>query len=61
MIKKDDMVDEVRKIREATYKKCNYNLHTYCEYVTKEAEKFKKEIKTFCAKKTTKNHPKKAA
>lgn len=39
MKKTTDCVDEVRKIREATYKKCNYDLRTYCKYVTKEVEK----------------------
>jgi len=55
MVKKIDAVDEVRKTRETTYKKCNYNLRKYCEFVSKEAETFQKE------KKAAKHDNKKAA
>jgi tetrahydrodipicolinate N-succinyltransferase len=41
MIKNIDAVDEIRKNRETTYKKCNYDLRNYCNYVTKEVEAFK--------------------
>lgn len=45
MIKNNDAVNEIRKNREATYKKCNYDLKKYCDYVNKEAEFFKKDEK----------------
>lgn len=54
MKKNIDCVDEIRKTREATYKKCDYNLRTYCEYVTKEAEKIDKENQKATGKKTAK-------
>ena len=45
MIKNNDAVNEIRKNREATYKKCNYDLKKYCDYVNKETEFFKKDEK----------------
>ncbi len=45
MIKNNDAVNEIRKNREATYKKCNYDLKKYCDYVNKEAEFLKKDEK----------------
>lgn len=57
MKKTDDPVEEIRKNREAAYKKCGYDLHKYCEYVSKKAEYFKNEK----SKKSSKHVTKKAA
>ena len=57
MKKIDDPIEEIRKNREAAYKKCGYDLHKYCEYVSKKAEDFKNEK----SKKSSKHVTKKAA